>query len=430
MEKIKTYFKLDDYNTSIPIELYAGLVTYLAGIYIIFLVPTLVGGNLHLDKPSLLVLTAVVSGVMTIFTGLFSNMPLLIAPGVSCIAWFTFGIIFGHHATLPQALFAVFISGVFILLSSVFKLRGKMMDSLPDNLQHSVAIGIGIFIAIIGLKESHMIKINSNTLAEFNAHSIAFWTNIFNLLLLSVCYIKNIRFGVVLAIIVTIVVGLITGDSHYNGIFAMPHIAHISSVFEVKLSDMLSISIIILGFITFLSDFFDASGTFLSITAVMDERPTTSRSRRAMLSEGGSTMVGSMFGLPALVGYLESHAGIAVGGKTGLVAVVTGLLFIASAFLTPLLSLLPTWAFGSILVYIGALIALQLGKIDWTDRDTLIPCFLAILLPGLTYSIPNGIGMASLSLLVIRLTQGKKDYTVNGFLLLVSVLYLILLFSS
>jgi adenine/guanine/hypoxanthine permease len=411
-------FKLSERGTSVKTEVRAGIATFLTMAYIIVVNPGILS-NAGMPFAGVLFATVLVCAISSILMGVYANLPFGLAPGMGINAFFTFGLVLGMGLTWQTALGAVFISGLVFLLLSVLKVREAIVRAIPESLRYGVAAGIGIFLALIGLGSVGFIVGSPATIVTFGGITPQVLLFLGGFLLTSVLVIKKVNGALIYGIVATSIAALIVSSVMAAGgaepfvfvpeaIFALPSL---EVFFQLDIAGALSVGMILPIFTLLFTDMFDSISTFVGVSEVggfIDEKTGQPQNvGKALLVDAVSTTISGLFGTSSGTTYIESAAGVEEGGRTGLTAVVTGLLFIPFVFLSPLLSFIPGVATAPILVLIGIFMVKPLMKIKWDDFESSIPAFLSIILIPLTYSITQGIIWGFLSYSAIKLIQGK-----------------------
>ena len=417
---MENLFKLSQKGTSVKVELRAGLATFLTMAYIIVVNPdVLATEGTGMVFSGVLFATVLVAGISSILMGLVANLPFALAPGMGINALFTYTIVLQMEVPWQTALGAVFISGIVFILLSVFKVREAIVRAIPTSLRYGVAAGIGLFLALIGLTNVGFIIPDAGTPVAFgglNAQTILF---VVGLLLTSILVIRKVRGALVYGIVGTSIIALITsliveasgGEAFMSvpdRVFALPTL---EVFFQLDILGALSLAMILPIFSLLFTDMFDSISTFVGVSEVggfIDEKTGEPENvGKALLVDAVSTTASGLFGSSSGTTYIESAAGVEEGGRTGLTAVVAGVLFLPFMFLWPLLSFIPSVATAPVLVLVGIFMVKPLMKIDWGNFEESIPAFLALILIPLTFSITQGIVWGFLSYTLIKLFVGK-----------------------
>ena len=425
MNKISNYFKFGEKNTNFKTEILAGLSTFLTMAYIIVVNPGILSVT-GMSFAGVLFATILVCSISSILMGLLTNLPFALAPGMGINAFFTFGIVIGMGVPWETALGAVFISGVIFIILSVTPVRILIVKAIPESIRYAVAAGIGVFLALIGLKSVGFIVPNEATMVGFGGITAQVLLFVFGLFFTGFLIIKKIKGALIIGIISTSILALIVSAiivANGGTAFAtLPEKAvalpSLDVFWKFKILKVFSLSMIMPVFTLLFTDMFDSISTFVGISEVggfIDkETGQPENVGKALLVDAISTTISGIFGTSSGTTYIESAAGVEEGGRTGLTAIVCGLLFLPFMFFSPILNFVPAVATGPILVLIGLFMIKPLLKIDWSNFEDSIPAFLAFILIPLTYSITQGIIWGFLSYTIIKLLLGKfKDISIT-----------------
>lgn len=412
------FFKLKENGTNVRTEILAGIATFLTMAYIIVVNPAVLS-NAGMPFEGVLFATVLVSALSSIMMGIGANLPFGLAPGMGLNAFFAFTLVLGMGLTWQTALGAVFISGVIFMLLSAFKIREIIVRAIPAGIRHAIAAGIGIFLALIGLKEVGFIVANPATLVGFGGINVSTIIFIVGLIITSVLVVNKVRGALVLGILSTSLIALVasliseaTGGEAFvalpTQVFALPSL---DTFFQMDLVGAFSAALILPIFTLLFTDMFDSISTFVGVSEVggfIDKETGNPRNvGKALFVDAVGTTISGLFGTSSATTYIESAAGVEQGGRTGLTAVVTGLLFLPFMFLSPLLSFIPGVATAPILVLVGVFMTAPLAKIQWSDFEEAIPAFLAVILVPLTYNITQGIIWGFLTWTILKVFRGK-----------------------
>ncbi len=412
-------FKLRERGTDVKTEIMAGTATFLTMSYIIVVNPAILSKT-GMPFTGVLFATVLVCAFSSIAMGLYANLPYGVAPGMGINAFFTFTLVLGMGVRWETALGAVFISGIIFIVLSVTGVRTEIINAIPSSLRYGVAVGIGIFLALIGLESVGFIVPNKATVVAFGNINVAIIIFLVGLTLTSILVIKNIRGALIAGITITSLIALIVSVigtstgwlakpiiSMPKGFFALPSL----DVFlKLDIAGALTFGMILPVFTLLFTDMFDSISTFLGVAEVsglIDENGQPINVEKALLTDAFSTTISGLFGSSSGTTYIESAAGVEEGGRTGLTAVIIGLLFLPFMFLSPLLSFIPAMATAPVLVLVGVFMTQPLMKINWKDFEEAIPSFLAVILIPLTYSITQGIIWGFLMHTIIKVFLGK-----------------------
>jgi len=436
MSNGRKLFDLEKSGTNVGTEVISGIATFLAMAYIIVVNPAIISQT-GMPFNGVLFATILVSAFSSIAMGLYANLPFALAPGMGINAFFTYTLVLGMGIPWETALGAVFLSGVLFIILSIFKVRVTIVKAVPASLRYAVAAGIGLFLTFIGFQQVGFIVTNPATLVSFGGINHTVIIFLVGLFITSILVIKKVRGNLVLGIIITSIIALIVSlIGVKSGRMEAPIVTLPKAVFALPSLDMLfkldivgALKFSMLGpiFALLFTDMFDSISTFLGVAQVaglIDKDGQPVRVGRALLVDAGSTTISGLFGTSSGTTYIESAAGVEEGGKTGLTAVISGLLFLPFMFMSPLLSFIPAVATAPVLILVGVFMMKPITKLDWNQMDEAIPAFVAMILIPLTYSITQGIVWGFLSYTVIKLLIGKgKDihwmlYIIDAFAIL------------
>ena len=406
---LNTFFNLKKLNTTVQTEVLAGITTFLTMAYIIFVNPAMLSQT-GMDASAVFVATCLAAAIGSILMGVLANYPLGLAPGMGVNAFFTFGIVMGFGLSWQEALGAVFVSGVLFTCLSVLPVREWIINAIPHTLKMAIATGIGLFLAIIGLKSGGIIVDNPATLVGLgNLKDPKVALALFGIVLTAGLYARNITGAIIIGIFVVTVISITTGITQFNGIVSMP--PSIAPTFmQLELPDLFSITTLTIILSLLLVDLFDTSGVLIGTAqrgGLLDKNGRLPRIKKALLADSTATMVGAGLGTSTTTTYLESTAGIASGGRSGLTAVVIGILFLLALFLSPLAGTIPAHATAPSLIFIACLMAQSAKDINWNDITDYTPSVLTVVAMPLTFSITDGIGLGFISYTLIKVIAGR-----------------------
>jgi AGZA family xanthine/uracil permease-like MFS transporter len=411
MELIESLFKLKDHKTSFKKEVLAGLATFLTMAYIMVVNPAILSET-GMDFDSVFVATILASFVACMLMGILANWPVALAPGMGLNAFFTYAVVFGMGFTWQQALAAVFCSGILFLFISISPLRAYLINAIPRSLKFGIGAGIGLFLAIIGLKNAGIVVDNPATLVGLgDLKSAPVLLALLTFTLMIALDKLKIPGAIVISILATTVIGFIFGVAQFQG-FASSIPSMSPTFMQLDFSSIGSSLFLIVIFTILFVDFFDTAGTLTSVANLsgkVDKDGNVENIQKAVFSDSIATVVGSIFGTSNTTSYIESGAGIKEGGKTGLVAVSVGIFFLLCLFLAPLAKSIPAYATGAALVFIATFFCKNLVNIDWEDISEYSPALLAAFIMPLTYSISNGIALAFIVYVVAKAISGKMS---------------------
>ena len=420
MEFIKKYFRIEERGTTIRTEVLGGLTTFLTMAYILFANPGLMSGFGaidSLDVNAVFLATALAAGLATLAMGVFAKLPVALAPGMGLNAFFSFTIVLGMGYSWEEALAAVLVSGVLYLVITLLGVRQKVVAAIPQSLKYAIGAGIGFFIAYIGLVNvGIVINTGGTTTSLGNLTTPVALLALFGIILTMVLLALKVRAAVFFGLVITAVVGLIAGFIFPDAEGLPVYTAFIGSVPSLAptfgkafsgIGGLLSQPAGWFAVFAFLFvDFFDTSGTLMAVTGQM-ENVTEEDLQNANIVDSSATVVGAVLGTSTVTSYIESLSGVGAGARTGLASVVTGILFLLSIFLSPLLTLVTSSVTAAAMVIVGTMMAASIGKIEWDKWQISIASFMTILVMILSYSISDGIGFGFLTYVVVMLASKK-----------------------
>jgi adenine/guanine/hypoxanthine permease len=413
---LNSTFDLTALRTSVRVEVLAGVTTFLTMAYIIIVNP-LILGNAGVPLAGALFATVMVAGLSSIFMGLYANLPIALAPGMGLNAFFAFTLVLGMGLSWQTALAAVFVSGIIFILLSLpgFNVREKIVSAVPAGVRTGVAAGIGLFLALIGMVNAGIVVSSPATVVTFGGLSGTFLLFLFGLVVAGVLLTRRVPGALIISILATSLVaflaqsaGLVSGLVYVpTAVFAWPSL---ETFFALDFGGLLAASIIAPVFALLFTDMFDSISTFVGVTRaanLTDANGEPKNVGKAMLVDGVSTTISGLFGTSPGTSYIESAAGVNQGGRSGLTAVVAGLLFLPFMFLSPLLGFIPAVATAPVLVLVGLFMMASIRDVNWTDYTNVIPAFVALLAIPFTYSITMGIVMGFLTHVILRVVNGQ-----------------------
>jgi len=424
---MRSYFNLQQHKTTVQTEALAGISTFLATAYIIVVNPSILSQT-GMPFSAVLTGTVLVCFCSSIMMGLYAKNPIVVAPGMGLNAFFTYSAVMGMGVSWQTALGAVFWSGIFFLLLSVFNIRTYIVQAIPKPLRYAIAAGIGLFITLIGFENSGFIVKSDVTLVTHAPVTASLLIFISGLLLTAVLLVRNVKAAILIGIIITTLLAAGIGRwwnnaptlVAYNGVFASPDF---SLLFKLDLIGSLKLSVLPVIFAFVFTDLFDSLSTLVGLAEaanLVDVNGDPQNIKPALITDAMATTIAGLVGSSPGTAYIESAVGIEAGGRTGLTAVVAALLFLPFLFLAPLLSMVPSVATAPALVLVGAFMLRPVTKINWLMLDEAIPAFIAMATIPFTYSITQGIIWGFLSWTIIKLAAGKtKD--ISGTLLVIDV---------
>ncbi len=405
------FFKLKEHNTNIRTELIAGLTTFVTMAYIIFVNPNIMA-NAGVDHGAAFVATCLGAALGCFLMGLYANWPVGLAPGMGLNAFFTYSVVGEMGYDWQVALGAVFISGVIFVILSIYKIREIMLNSIPLSIRYAMGAGVGLFLGIIGLKTAGIVVDNPVTLVSLGDFSDP------RALLAGVCFLaiavlsyRNVFGAVLISILGVTAIGWGLGLVEYQGLVSMPpSIAPTFLALDIMGALDITMVSVILAFL--FVNMFDTAGTLMGVAHRANLiRPDgyIENLSKSLKADSVSSVVGAGLGCPPVTSYVESASGVAAGGRTGLTAVVVGVLFVAAMFLSPLAGMVPAYATAGALIYVAMLMMTGMSEITWKDLSEAIPAIITVVMMPLTFSIANGIALGFITYTVMKLATGQRE---------------------
>jgi AGZA family xanthine/uracil permease-like MFS transporter len=434
MDFIKQFFKLEERGTTVKTEFLAGLTTFLAMAYILFVNPTTLQGLVEddngvwisltgLEWGPIFTATAIAAIAGTLIMGLYANYPVALAPGMGMNAFFTWTVVVTLGYSPWQGFAGIVISGVLFLLLSVSGLRKRIINAIPKNLKLAIGAGIGFFIAFIGLQNAGLIVDNSAVLVGLGDLSDpVVLLAVFGLFVTVAMFALRIHGAILYGIVITSIVGMIFGLVGLpEGVVSAPPAPYFFEFTRGFTEGNWDFQFFIVIFALLFIDFFDTAGTLVTVgnrAGLLDETGELKDNGKALLADSTATIIGAVSGTSSTTSYIESLAGVEVGGRTGLTSVFTALFFLIFLFFSPLLSVVTGAVTAPALIMVGVLMASQLKDIEWDDSVVAVSAFLVILVMPLTYSIAEGIAVGFLFYpLMMLITKRHKDVSIEMWVL-------------
>jgi len=406
---LERLFKLSENRTTVRTEIIAGITTFLTMAYIIFVNPSILSST-GMDQGAVFVATCLAAAIGCFIMGIVANYPIAQAPGMGLNAFFTYSVVLGMGYTWQVALAAVFCSGVLFILLSLFKIREWIINSIPMSLRTGISAGIGLFLAFIALQNAKIVVGNPATLV-----SVGDFTTLSPVLaavgfFLTIGLVnRNVKGAVMIAILITTGLGIIFGDVQWHGVMSVP--PSIAPTFlQLDFAGVFNVGMISVVFAFLFVDLFDTAGTLVGVATkaeLIGKDGKIPRLNKALLADSTATSIGALLGTSNTTSYVESTAGVAAGGRTGLTAVVVGILFLLALFFSPLAGMIPAYATAGALFYVAILMMSGLVSINWRDLTEAAPVVVTCLLMPLTYSIAEGIVLGFISYTAIKVLSGK-----------------------
>ena len=448
---LEKLFKLKENKTDVKTEVIAGFTTFMTMAYILAVNPSILSVT-GMDAQAVLIATALASFVGTMLMAIFANYPFALAPGMGLNAYFAYSVVLGMGYSWQIALMAVFVEGIIFIILSLTKVREAIFDAIPMTLKSAVSVGIGLFIAFIGLQDSKIIVNSDATLVTYQTfkgelfHSVGIGAilTLIGVLITAVLLIKKVKGGILFGILSTWILGII---AELSGIYVPNVEAKMFSViptafvsfdlssfgntfgqlFKADWSTVNVGNFIVVMFAFLFVDMFDTLGTLIGVSSkakMLDENGKLPRIKGALLADAVATSVGAVFGTSTTTTYVESASGVAEGGRTGLTAVITGLLFLLAIIFSPLFLTIPSFAIAPALIIVGFFMMGAVVNINFEDYTEAIPAFLTIVAMPLAYSISEGIAIGFISWTLINLICGKaKEKKISILMYVLTILF-------
>lgn len=422
---IQKTFGMDPAKHSIRTEIIAGITTFLTMAYILAVNPSIFGALATQGMPTDAVFTATALAAIVgcLVMSIYAKKPFGLAPGMGLNAFFVFTVCLGMGHSWQMALTAIFLEGILFILLTITNVRKLIVDAIPMNLKRAIGAGIGLYIAFIGLKSAGIIVSSDSTSVTLGPLSDSTsLLAIIGLLLTSVLVILKVRGGMLLGILVTTIIGIPMGVTHFNGLLSTP--PSISSIFcQFEWSQIFSWDMVAIVFTFLFIDMFDTIGTVVGVSVksgMVDEKGNVDGINNVLMADAVATVAGAMFGTSTTTTYIESASGVSEGGRTGLTSFTIAVCFAIALLFSPLFLAIPGAATGPVLFIVGVMMAAPVKEIDWEDYSEAIPAFVTMLLMPLAYSISDGIMLGMISYVVINAFTGKfKKVSVTMWILAV-----------
>ncbi|EBS5739391.1 NCS2 family permease [Salmonella enterica subsp. enterica serovar Typhimurium] len=406
---LERVFKLREHGTTARTEVIAGFTTFLTMVYIVFVNPQILGVA-GMDTSAVFVTTCLIAAFGSILMGLFANLPVALAPAMGLNAFFAFVVVQAMGLPWQVGMGAIFWGAVGLLLLTIFRVRYWMIANIPVSLRVGITSGIGLFIGMMGLKNAGVIVANPETLVSIgNLTSHSVLLGVIGFFIIAILASRNIHAAVLVSIIVTTLLGWMMGDVHYNGIVSAPP-SVTSVVGHVDLAGSFNLGLAGVIFSFMLVNLFDSSGTLIGVTdkaGLADEKGKFPRMKQALFVDSISSVTGAFVGTSSVTAYIESSSGVSVGGRTGLTAVVVGILFLLVIFLSPLAGMVPPYAAAGALIYVGVLMTSSLARVNWQDLTESVPAFITAVMMPFSFSITEGIALGFISYCVMKIGTGR-----------------------
>lgn len=450
---LEKFFKLKENNTNVKTEVIAGITTFMTMAYILAVNPSILSAT-GMDANAILIATALASFVGTLMMALFANYPFVLAPGMGLNAYFAYTVVLGMGYSWQIALLAVFVEGLLFIVLSLTNVREAIFNAIPLTLKAAVSVGIGLFIAFIGLQNAKLVVNSDSTLLTyqtfkgetFNSVGMGAILALVGVLITAILLVKNVKGGILLGIIATWVLGIVCEliglyvPNPDAGMYSTIPSGFISfdfsslgltfgQVFKADFSAVKILDFVVIMFAFLFVDLFDTLGTLIGVATkadMLDKDGKLPKIKGALLADSVATSVGAIFGTSTTTTYVESASGVTAGGRTGLTAIVAGLLFLLSIIFSPLFLAIPSFATAPALIIVGFYMIGNVVKIDFNDMADAIPAFLCIIAMPLAYSISEGIVIGVISWTIINLLTGKvKEKKISLLMYILTVVFIL-----
>lgn len=428
---MKKFFQFTERNTTYKRETLAGLTTFLSVAYILVVNPLILSQS-GMDRGAVFTATALTAIIGTLLIGLLSNYPISIAPSMGLNSFFTFSVSIGMGIDWQVALTGVFIAGIIFMVLSLMKIREKIINVIPEDLKYAIASGIGFFIAFIGLKNAGIIVSDPDTFVSIgNLTSPTTALAVVGLIITIIMLVRGINGGIFYGMVITTIIGMIIGviDIPASIVGKIPSMEPTFGVVFSHLNEIFTPELIAVIFTFLFVAFFDTAGALIALTSqagIMKDN-TIPNAGRALLADSTAGVVGAIFGTSTPATSVESSAGIAVGGRTGFTSVIIAICFAFALFFSPVLAVITTEITAPALIIVGALMAMQISKINWSKLEIVIPSFLTVIMMPLTSSVATGIafGFVLYPLSLAAQKRFKEIHPIMYVLCLLCILYFV-----
>lgn len=425
---LEKFFKLKDNGTTVRTEVVAGIITFLTMSYILIVNPNILS-QAGMDRAALFTATAIASVAGTLFMALIPNLPIAQAPGMGLNSFFAFSVVLGLGYSWQMALTAVFIEGIIFLILTAFNVREAIVNTIPKSIKEAIPVGIGLFIAFIGLQNAGIIVSNPNTMLTLgDLSSPNIWVATLGLIITAVLFIKNVHGSFLIGIVVSTIFAAILGLVHMpeGGLFSLP--PSIAPVFmQFEWDHLFTLDMVVVVFTFLFVNLFDTIGTLLGVASkanMLDAEGNFPQIKKALFADALGTTVGAIFGTSTVTSYVESTSGVASGGRTGLTALSTAVMFALALFLAPLFLMVPAAATAPALIIVGLFMISSVININFQDMSESFPAFITILMMPFSFSIAHGIVFGMLAFVLIK-TLSNRVSQVSATMWVIFVLFVV-----
>jgi len=408
--EVENFFKLKEHGTTVRTEVMAGITTFMTMAYILAVNPGILSAT-GMPAGGIFTATALASCIATLCMALLSNLPIALAPGMGLNAFFAFTVVLGMGYSWQLALTAVFVEGLIFILMSLFNIREAIVKSIPANIKNAVSVGIGLFIAFIGLQNAGLIVKNDATLVGLGTITKgAPLLALIGLVIMGILLIFKVKGALLIGILATTIIGIPFGVTKIPQGWSPVSAPAAPLLFQFQFDKLFTLDFVIVLFTFLFVDIFDTIGTLVGVTTqagLISKKGEIPRVKQALLSDAIGTVAGACLGTSTVTSYVESAAGVAEGGRTGLTSMTTAILFGLALFLSPLFLLVPGAATAPALILVGLFMLAPIKNIDLSDFSEAIPAFLTILMMPLAYSIAEGLVFGVIAYILLKLCTGK-----------------------
>lgn len=423
MEK---FFKLTEHGTTVRQEVVAGVTTFLTMAYIVFVNPSILA-DAGMDFGAVFVATCVAAAIGSLIMGLYANYPIALAPGMGLNAYFTYGVVLGMGHSWQVALGAVFLSGILFLILSILPVREWIINAIPRSLKMAISAGIGLFLALIALKNAGVVVDHPATLVGLgNFGDPTVLLAVAGFIAMVVLDKLKVMGGIVISILGVTFLGVILGLTPFGGIADLPPDPS-PTFMQLDIAGALDVGLIAIVFAFFFVDLFDTAGTLVGVShraGLLDEQGRLPRLKQALMADSVATTAGSMMGTSTTTSFIESAAGVRAGGRTGLTAVVVAVLFLAALFFAPLAGTVPAYATAPALLFVACIMARGLSEIDWEDVTEAAPAVITAISMPFAFSIAHGIALGFITYAAVKLLSGRMN-EISPAVIVLAVLFVI-----
>lgn len=450
---LEKLFHFEEHHTNLKTEVIAGITTFMTMAYILAVNPSILA-DAGMDRGAVFTATALAAFIATCLMAALSNYPFVLAPGMGLNAYFAYTVVLGMGYTWQMALAAVFVEGIVFIVLSLTNIREAIFNSIPMNLKHAVSVGIGLFIAFIGLQNANLVVASSTLVSmfsfkgsiqdgTFSSVGITVFLAVLGILITAILVIKNVKGNILWGILITWALGIIcqlTGLyvpnpelgaysllPDFSAGISIPSLSPTLMKMDFSIVFTLDFVVIMLAFL--FVDMFDTLGTLIGVASkadMLDENGKLPNIKGALLADAIGTSVGAVLGTSTTTTFVESTSGVAEGGRTGFTGLVAAVLFGLSLFLSPIFLAIPSFATAPALVIVGFLMLTSITKIDFSDYTEAIPCYLCILAMAFMYSISEGISLGVISYVVLNVCTGKaKEKKISLLMYVLAVLFVL-----